>query len=356
MSFSSGIPQSLLDYSRFHKLRVRFSRDHATSCPFALVEMRRDPSAPYSNIFMPHTLTLWRRALETQANRIPITDLQDILAVAHLAHKYEMTTWETWAFLVIDHLIDRHPSGLSSPEFVAIYHLCRQRFAEDVGAKISAQWLGRITSNELPISDALNAAEASHDRHFLTSLYKVQLSRIPTTTTNMFHPTKLPMDGIAPVHVQRILAGFCSLSLSWKYHNTICIPATTSHWINAVTQAEKISISEMGYRINALKGHLSVQLSPRNTYESERCQYGSDALTSFVKWHNELAGTMEGHFFGMTPHHRPDPYSPLSVADPPLEGAKFHKMSTEHNSVPVGSIIQDAGKPRTGRFYSGTTG
>ncbi|KAJ7830588.1 hypothetical protein B0H13DRAFT_2371928 [Mycena leptocephala] len=42
---------------------------------------------------------IYAPALETQANRIPITDVQDIVAVAHLAHKYEMTTWETWAFL-----------------------------------------------------------------------------------------------------------------------------------------------------------------------------------------------------------------------------------------------------------------
>ncbi|KAJ7869363.1 hypothetical protein B0H13DRAFT_2351007 [Mycena leptocephala] len=30
-------------------------------------------------------------------------------------------------------------------------------------------------------------------------------------------------------------------------------------WINALTQAEKISISEMGYRINDVRQHLSAQ-------------------------------------------------------------------------------------------------
>ncbi|KAJ7869852.1 hypothetical protein B0H13DRAFT_2350737 [Mycena leptocephala] len=146
---------------------------------------------------------------------------------------------------------------------------------------------------------------------------------MPTTTTNIFHPTKLPMHGIAPVHVRRILAGFCSLSLSWSqvrqstivlprhaicsedYHNTICIPATSSEWINAVTQAQTISIAEMGDRIKALKEYLPVQPSPLNTYNSERCQHGPDVLTSLAKWYDELAGTMEDHFF---------------VADPPVEG------------------------------------
>ncbi|KAJ7477795.1 hypothetical protein B0H11DRAFT_1916972 [Mycena galericulata] len=229
--------------------------------------------------------------------------------------------------------------SLSSPDFVSIYHLCRRRFAEDIGAKTSARWLGRIVENDLPISEALNAAEATHDRRFLTSLYKVQLSRIPTIATNMFHPTKLSMDGIAPAHMQRILAGFWSLSLSWsvlrqnmialprhaicseEYHNTICIPAATSIWINAVAQAEKISISEMKDRINVVKQHLSVQ-TPFNAYESERCQYGPDALTSITMWYHELSSTVEGHFFGMTFHRPSDPYSILSsVADPPLKDA-----------------------------------
>ncbi|KAJ7856484.1 hypothetical protein B0H14DRAFT_3864972 [Mycena olivaceomarginata] len=129
--------------------------------------------------------------------------------------------------------------------------------------------------NELPISDALNAAETSQDRRFLALLDKIQLSRIPTTTTIMFQPTKLSMDGIAPVNVQRILAGFYSLSSSWRqvqrnmivlprrascsedYHNTICIPATSTQWINGVMQAETIGIAEMGDRINELKEYLS---------------------------------------------------------------------------------------------------
>ncbi|KAJ7922612.1 hypothetical protein B0H13DRAFT_2317280 [Mycena leptocephala] len=50
---------------------------------------------PFRSLFK----SIYAPALETQANRIPITDVQDIVAVAHLAHKYEMTTWETWAFL-----------------------------------------------------------------------------------------------------------------------------------------------------------------------------------------------------------------------------------------------------------------
>ncbi|KAJ7937728.1 hypothetical protein B0H13DRAFT_2302556 [Mycena leptocephala] len=309
------------------------------SCDELPIRLSGDEEGPFRSLFK----YIYAPALETQANRISITDLQDILAVVHLAHKYEMTAWETWGFLVIGDLIRRHPSSLLSHDFVAIYNLCRRAFtqeSEDLWAKTTVQWLERITDNDLPISDALNAAEASHDRHLLTSLYKIQLSRIPTTAASMFLPTKLSMDGIPPVHVQRILAGFCSLSLSWselrqnmialprhaicsdEYHNTICIPATTSHWINAVTQAEKFSISEIGHRINAVIQHLSAQ-APRNRYVSERCQYGSDALTPLTMWNEELARNMEGHFFGMNLPQRTDPHSlPPPVAEPSLKALR----------------------------------
>ncbi|KAJ7939120.1 hypothetical protein B0H13DRAFT_1850855 [Mycena leptocephala] len=295
------------------------------SCDELPICQSGDEKGPFRCLFK----YIYAPALETQANRISITDLQDILAVVHLAHKYEMTVWETWSFLVIGDLIRRHPSSLLSHDFVAIYNYCRRAFteeSEDLWIKTSVQWLERITDNDLSISDTLNAAEASHDRHFLTSLYKIQLSQIPTTAASMFQPTQLSIDRIPPVHVQRILAGFCSLSLSWSelrqnmitlprhaicsddYHHSICIPATTSHWINAVTQAEKFSISEICHRINAVIQHLSAQ-TPRNRYVSERYQYGSDAQTPLTMWNQELTRNMEGHFFGMNLPWRTDPHS-----------------------------------------------
>ncbi|KAJ7869474.1 hypothetical protein B0H14DRAFT_2346075 [Mycena olivaceomarginata] len=46
-------PQSFLDYSPFHRLPIRLSRDHATICLFTLMETMKDPSAPCSDISMP---------------------------------------------------------------------------------------------------------------------------------------------------------------------------------------------------------------------------------------------------------------------------------------------------------------
>jgi hypothetical protein len=84
------------------------------------------------------------------------------------------------------------------------------------------------------------------------------------------------MDGIAPVHVRRILAGWIQVRRNMivlprhairakDYHDTICIPATSSQWISAVIQAETIGTTEMGHCINALEDHLSIQLSSLNT-------------------------------------------------------------------------------------------
>ncbi|KAJ7429523.1 hypothetical protein B0H11DRAFT_2012432 [Mycena galericulata] len=104
------------------------------SCDELPICLSGDEEGPFRSLFK----YIYAPALETQANRISITDLQDILTVAHLAHKYEMTAWETWGFLVIGHLIRRHPNSLLSYDFVAIYNLCRRAFtqeSEDVWAK-----------------------------------------------------------------------------------------------------------------------------------------------------------------------------------------------------------------------------
>jgi hypothetical protein len=77
-----------------------------------------------------------------------------------------------------------------------------------------ATWLQAIRLSSLPISDALDAAEAGHDRKFLTALYVLLLSRAPTTATTLSNPVGLGMSDVAPVHLQRTLAGYWSLSAS----------------------------------------------------------------------------------------------------------------------------------------------
>ncbi|KAJ7929856.1 hypothetical protein B0H13DRAFT_1859338 [Mycena leptocephala] len=47
------------------------------------IYLRGDEEGSFRSLFR----YIYAPALKTQANRIPITDLQDILAVAHLAHK-----------------------------------------------------------------------------------------------------------------------------------------------------------------------------------------------------------------------------------------------------------------------------
>ncbi|KAJ7460404.1 hypothetical protein B0H11DRAFT_2058320, partial [Mycena galericulata] len=104
------------------------------SCDELPICLSGDEEGPFRSLL----IYIYAPALESQANRISITDLQNIIAVAHLAHKYEMTAWETWGFLVIGDLIRRHPSSLLSHDFVAIYNLCRRSFtheSEDVWAK-----------------------------------------------------------------------------------------------------------------------------------------------------------------------------------------------------------------------------
>ncbi|KAJ7114598.1 hypothetical protein C8R43DRAFT_935268 [Mycena crocata] len=258
---------------------------------------------------------IYAPALETQANNIPIAEVQAVATVGLLAHKYQMTKWLEWAFLVIDQFLDG--TDLSSSDLVAIYELSQKALAKGLRGDVVLHWLNRflIGTGSLSISEALDTAEAHSDRSFLVSLYTIQLSRMPTKPTNTNQPTNLLMDGIAPIHVQRVLAGFYSLTLCWnqrrrdvialprrptcpqKHHETICRLGQLSDWELAVNAAEEHSI--MKERIRFLRRTLSGSLKAVDTVD--RCRYTPLSVEPLVAWWDECRQNMEGHFFASEP-------------------------------------------------------
>ncbi|KAJ7464555.1 hypothetical protein FB451DRAFT_441263 [Mycena latifolia] len=255
-------------------------------------------------------------ALETQANLIPVAELQSVVAVACLAHKYEMASWQEWAFLVIDKFLTQDSGALSTPDYLAVYNVCHILGADVVCKRTTSLWLKSIRLTDLAIGDALDAAETHNDRRFLAALYELQLSRLPTTpNTMLFQPAALPMPGIAPVHVQRILAGYWSLSLSWsrlrqtlfvvpsrfqcppERHMVKCVPEFRSQWDSGITLAEeRHSIDDIRGRIREMRQHLqthAVRAADRNM-----CMPSVDPLTTIF---GNLPATLEGHFFVCEP-------------------------------------------------------
>jgi hypothetical protein len=226
-----------------------------------------------------------------------------------------MPSWQHWAVLVIKELLFRSATALAASDHLAIYQLSNKCSAEILRKKIVEKWLKRIALGDMPISDALDAAEAHNDRDFLTSLYTFQLTQIPATAPTLFQATALGMDGISPLHIQRLLAGYWSLSLSWTQfrqnipalprvgtcapdrHDTICKPAFKSRWDNVVTDAEKASITKLDVRIDTMYRHLNyARLS--GVAEPLCLPRYSEVVEPLMNIRRQLPKTLEAHFFG----------------------------------------------------------
>ncbi|KAJ7196192.1 hypothetical protein GGX14DRAFT_473753 [Mycena pura] len=258
---------------------------------------------------------------------IPPTELHNIMSVARLMHKYEMAGWQTWASQVTMELVTTHGPLFSSQDFVAIYEMAHMFSHEQLSKKVTNVWWRRIRDGSLPISDALNAAEANNRRAFLTSLYDYELGKVLGTPVTPFQPTQLFIPGVKAIHLQRLYAGYCSLSLAWtqfrqniiplptapgcrpRQHDLICNRKFKTAWDRAIAFAEQIPLNKPRERIvrvhraleAAIEGdeypvhHPVAVLHPQQTI----CRYvhSNEPTNPFVKLLNDLSKTLEGHFF-----------------------------------------------------------
>ncbi|KAJ7909547.1 hypothetical protein B0H13DRAFT_2330253 [Mycena leptocephala] len=147
--------------------------------------------APYVCLFLDLLVATLQntRAYEVQTHNISVTETDNILAVARLAHKYDMPSWQNWALVVILQFLIKNNTSLSSAEYGAIYDLSYMLSALVLRDSTSKMWLNMITGGGLPISDALDAAESNGDRPFHTLLYAHELrgvgvDRLPRNTSD----------------------------------------------------------------------------------------------------------------------------------------------------------------------------
>ncbi|KAJ7833836.1 hypothetical protein B0H14DRAFT_3462397 [Mycena olivaceomarginata] len=210
------------------------------------------------------------RAYDAQIPEISVTELGNILAVARLAHKYGMASWQSWALGVILQLLTKNNTSLSSAQYCAIYDLSYMLSADSVRDKTTAMWLNMIHRGTLPISDALAAAESKGARPFLTLLYAHQVGCISRFQSATLQPLTFDFDGIPPIHIQRLLLGYWSLTESWtqfrlamiplpcpvtcflERHKGLCLPAFKSIWERAVGEAERLPITATANRVQRL--------------------------------------------------------------------------------------------------------
>ncbi|KAJ7508132.1 hypothetical protein B0H11DRAFT_1902445 [Mycena galericulata] len=267
---------------------------------------------------------IYAPAHDAQIPDIPVTELDNILAVARLADKYDMKRWQSWALDVILHLLTRDSTSLSTIQYMEIYDLSYTLLDERVRNKTAMTWLDMIKRGALPISDALSAAESKGARTFLTLLYEHQLACFPISTSSTLQPVTIDLCGLSNIHIQRLLVGYWSLTESWaqlrggvipltcpatcflERHTGLCLPVFKTIWERAVTEVERLPITATTKRIESL---ISILRSPTSyifvggmdiPWGGEPCIYVPSDLPDdpLGKLLAGMPKSLEGHFFG----------------------------------------------------------
>ncbi|KAJ7934373.1 hypothetical protein B0H13DRAFT_1855269 [Mycena leptocephala] len=86
-----------------------------------------------------------------QVQDIPVTELNDILAVTRLANKYDMSQWQTWALNVTMQLLTKGSTSVSSAQYRTIYDLSHMLSANPLRNKVITMWVNMIERGVLPI-------------------------------------------------------------------------------------------------------------------------------------------------------------------------------------------------------------
>ncbi|KAJ7171292.1 hypothetical protein C8R46DRAFT_1190670 [Mycena filopes] len=170
---------------------------------------------------------LYAPVLETQIEAIPLSEMHRIIALARLAHKYAMEAWKAWALQFLTRRVINQ-SKFGAEDVQALHSLYTQLEDDPMRARLMQSWCKFVEAGELPICDAIEAADAAGDAGCLTELYCTQIRRFGASA-DLFNPPSLLSTGIPAVHLQRIFAGYCSLSMAWIRFREEPISSYTKH-------------------------------------------------------------------------------------------------------------------------------
>ncbi|KAJ7193663.1 hypothetical protein GGX14DRAFT_588330 [Mycena pura] len=135
--------------------------------------------------------------------------------------------------------------------------------------RMMTRWCEVVERDNLPILPVIDAAERCGDEDAMAEAYCIQIRRWEKKAT-VIEPRSFNADGLSQEHIQRILSGYASLSLSWsrlrggdssfplanarfqfhvdlddseysspQAHEEACIEHSRSRWAQAVVEADR---------------------------------------------------------------------------------------------------------------------
>ncbi|KAF8212606.1 hypothetical protein K438DRAFT_1927942 [Mycena galopus ATCC 62051] len=226
--------------------------------------------------------------LQLQIDSITTSALPEVIALAEFSHKYEMNDWKEWAFQVLAFLLvdlrSLPVTGLS-----ALYLLYHRVGEYPMRNRIMKRWCKVLERDDLSLVAALDSATAREDKDALAQIYCIQIRRWQDGAC-MFHPPSFTNgDTIGPIHIQRILSGYVSLSLSWtqlcdldasfqynecqglspEEHDSACVPYFLKRWSETIAEAEDRypHVTQMEDRVSYVGRHLTSSADHRKCFD-----------------------------------------------------------------------------------------
>jgi len=159
------------------------------------------------------------------------TDISRLLSIAVLSHKYILPSFESWAlYMICAHSKSRRDYLNTCPQdmLYGIFEAALAGGRPDLCKLVEEKWLPRLKRGELPLRDALDFGEKHGMREFLGNAYYQQAMDM-----NLFPPTPgtcgvidFSQSNLTPQQLQRLLSGYCSLSLFWERLKKMSVPRT----------------------------------------------------------------------------------------------------------------------------------
>ncbi|KAJ7686045.1 hypothetical protein B0H14DRAFT_2488084 [Mycena olivaceomarginata] len=220
---------------------------------------------------------VYARPSQTQIASVSIAALAEMISLVQSAHKYEMDDWVHWGLQVLTRLLG-DLNSLPAEHLQALHSL--YNLLEDIPerTRMMTRWCEVVERDNLPILPVLDAAERCGDKDAMAEAYCIQIRRWEKKAT-VIEPQSFSADGLSQDHIQRILSGYASLSLSWSQlhsrepsfplpnaqfqlhanepfldpqaHEKACIEHSRSRWAEAVVDADRQypHITQLGKRL-----------------------------------------------------------------------------------------------------------
>ncbi|KAJ6504747.1 hypothetical protein C8R47DRAFT_157244 [Mycena vitilis] len=165
---------------------------------------------------------LYALPTELQSQNDREANIERLVAVARISHKYCLSSFEAWALSVvwIHSQSDRdYLDGCAQYMLDETYEAAANGGRHDLCSLVEQKWVSRLRRRDLPLRHALDFGEAHGMQTFLVEAYYQQARNMKVLAPKLVTGSEVAdfcqLD-LTPGQMHHLLAGYCSLTLFWE--------------------------------------------------------------------------------------------------------------------------------------------